>query len=432
MIWSRKKNDHGISSSSKRRGGLWQILLKSRSFVVAFSFLMLLVFVGLFGDFLANDKPIYCKYEGKTYFPVLREQMVDFGLAKWKSPFIRADWANLEYESYLFPPIRYKATTNDPINIYKSPFEEQEVNTGYWHWLGTADQLGKDVASGMISGTRLALLVALIAMSIAAFLGILLGGLAGYYGDYSLKTSWLRQIGLVFGLLLGCFWGFSSRQAIFWDAVDSGALLGQLVLGMLILSLTTFIFYQLGKILERMLQITPNRFIKVDFWVMRSIEVLNSIPGLFLLLAALAIVKVPSIVNVMVVIGLISWTGIARFVRAEFLRIRSLDYIQAGKIMGFSDARILLRHALPNAIGPVLVTIAFGMAGAILLESALSFLGIGSGQDDVSWGGLLQLARGRPTAWWVALFPGLAIFLTVMAFNTIGEALTNAMNTSSD
>ncbi|MCB0640746.1 MAG: ABC transporter permease, partial [Phaeodactylibacter sp.] len=300
---------------------------------------------------------------------------------------------------------------------------------GYYHYLGT-DQIGRDIAAGMVSGTRIALKVALIAMFIAALLGIFLGGLAGYYGDYSLKTSRLRQGFLIVGLLLGAFWGFSSRQAFFWAGVDDGQLWTQLNISLWIATLVVLVFYQVGKVLERRLNIQPERPVYVDFWVLRSIEVLDSIPGLFLMLAALAIMKVPSIFNVMVVIGLLSWTGIARFVRAEFLRIRTLDYIQAGRVMGFSDFRLLIRHALPNAIGPVLVTIAFGMAGAIILESTLSFLGIGSSADQISWGSLLKLARDNPTSWWLALFPGMAIFCTVMAFNTLGEALTNAMNRS--
>jgi peptide/nickel transport system permease protein len=128
----------------------------------------------------------------------------------------------------------------------------------------------------------------------------------------------------------------------------------------------------------------------------------------------------------MVIIGLIGWTSIARFIRAELLRIRNLSYIEAARAMGFSEFQILLKHAIPNALGPVLITLAFGIASAILLESTLSFLNIGVSDEDVSWGKLLSYARQREEAWWLAVFPGLAIFITVTIFNLIGEGLSDA------
>jgi peptide/nickel transport system permease protein len=163
---------------------------------------------------------------------------------------------------------------------------------------------------------------------------------------------------------------------------------------------------------------------------MRLIEVINSLPGLLLILAVLAIVKEPSIYYVMIVIGLISWTSIARYIRAEMLRVRQMDYILAGKALGYGPMRLLLRHALPNGIRPVLIAISFGMAGAILLEAFLSFLGIGLPADAVTWGSLIRKIQSNALtgAWWIALFPGLAIFFTVTIFNLIGEGLTEAMN----
>jgi peptide/nickel transport system permease protein len=129
----------------------------------------------------------------------------------------------------------------------------------------------------------------------------------------------------------------------------------------------------------------------------------------------------------MVVIGVTSWTGIARYIRAELLKIRSLEYIEAANSLGFSNFRTLLKHAIPNALSPVLIAIAFGIASAILTESSLSFLGFGSG-DSVTWGSLLSSARQSPQAWWLAIFPGFAIFITVTVFNLIGEGLTDAMD----
>ena len=129
----------------------------------------------------------------------------------------------------------------------------------------------------------------------------------------------------------------------------------------------------------------------------------------------------------MIIIGFIRWTTIARFIRAELLRVRSLEYIEAAHAMGFSNWRIIVRHAIPNSIGPVLITIAFGVASAILIEAFISFLGIGV-NGEVTWGMLLRWARDNTMAWWLAIFPGLAIFITVTIFNLIGDGLTEALD----
>jgi peptide/nickel transport system permease protein len=130
----------------------------------------------------------------------------------------------------------------------------------------------------------------------------------------------------------------------------------------------------------------------------------------------------------MVIIGLTSWTEIARFTRAEFLKIRNLEYIQAGQALGYSEARIIFRHALPNGIAPALVAIAFGIASAILIESGLSFLGIGVPADVVTWGSLVNAGRENFQAWWLVVYPGLAIFITVTIYNLLGEGLRDALD----
>jgi len=117
-----------------------------------------------------------------------------------------------------------------------------------------------------------------------------------------------------------------------------------------------------------------------------------------------------------------------RFIRGELLRVRALEYVQAARSMGFSEWRIMMNHAIPNALTPVLITIAFGIATAILAEATISFLGIGVPPEEVTWGSLLAIARNNFNAWWFAVFPGLAIFITVTMFNLIGEGLTDAMD----
>ncbi len=167
--------------------------------------------------------------------------------------------------------------------------------------------------------------------------------------------------------------------------------------------------------------------VPVDMIVSRIIEVMVSVPILFLLITVVALVP-PHIFWVMLVIGLVSWTGMARLIRAELLKVRSLEYIEAAHAMGFSEWRTMMKHAVPNALSPVFIAIAFGVASAVLTEATLSFLGIGVAADTITWGKLLNMSRQHPLAWWLAIFPGFAIFVLVTAFNLIGEGLSDALD----
>jgi peptide/nickel transport system permease protein len=166
-----------------------------------------------------------------------------------------------------------------------------------------------------------------------------------------------------------------------------------------------------------------------DLLMMRFIEILEAVPRLILLLIVTVFFG-RSLYLMMTVIGLIAWTADARFIRAEFLRLRNLDFVAAAKALGLPLRSIIFRHMLPNGIAPVLVNASFAVAGAILLESTLSFLGLGLGAEDPSWGQLLNQARSGGTGfnWWIATFPGLAIFLTVFSYVLIGEAMRDALD----
>jgi peptide/nickel transport system permease protein len=165
----------------------------------------------------------------------------------------------------------------------------------------------------------------------------------------------------------------------------------------------------------------------IDIIISRMTEFFMSIPVLILIIALLAVIDKPSIWQIMLVLGVTGWTSICRLTRAEFMKLRTLEYVTAARALGASVPRILFRHILPNAMAPVLVPITFGIAGAILTESGLSLLGLGSPPDTPSWGGLLN--RGREnfeTMWWLIVFPGIVIFSTVLAYNLIGEGLQEA------
>ncbi|MDR1519457.1 MAG: ABC transporter permease [Planctomycetota bacterium] len=166
-----------------------------------------------------------------------------------------------------------------------------------------------------------------------------------------------------------------------------------------------------------------------DMAISRFLEIMTCFPSFFLILAVIAVLDKRSIVNIMLVIGLTSWTGVARLVRGEMLRQKKMDYVAASVALGASDARTIFRHILPNAMAPVLVSISFGITGAILTEAGLSFIGFGVTPPTPTWGQLLSETRDSPLAnWWLAVFPGLVLFLGVTAYNLMGEALRDALD----
>lgn len=164
----------------------------------------------------------------------------------------------------------------------------------------------------------------------------------------------------------------------------------------------------------------------VDMLLSRVIEVVMCIPTLVLILALIAILEKPTIWHMMAIIGCTSWTGIARLARAEFLKLRESDFVIAAQAIGVGRLRIMYRYILPNAMAPILVPITFGIASAILIESGLSFLGFGAPPPNPSWGTLLNAGRTNLNLWWLIVFPGMAIFLAVLAYNLIGEGLQEA------
>ncbi len=166
----------------------------------------------------------------------------------------------------------------------------------------------------------------------------------------------------------------------------------------------------------------------VDTVIMRFVDIMLCFPAFFLILAVIAILE-PSIWNIMVVIGLTSWMGITRLVRADFISLKERDFVQAARAIGASDLRIIFRHILPNAMASVLVAATLGVAGAILTESALSFLGIGVQPPTPSWGNILTAGKNNiDIAWWLSLYPGLAILITVLGYNLLGEGIRDSLD----
>lgn len=189
--------------------------------------------------------------------------------------------------------------------------------------------------------------------------------------------------------------------------------------------IAVFIYVTIGVIIGALAGYYGGR---VDMVISRIIEIVMCFPTFFLILTILALWG-PSLVSVMVVIGITGWTGIARIVRGEFIKLRETDYVTASRALGARDAAIIFRHILPNSLAPVLVSATFGIASTILVESSLSFLGFGVQPPTPSWGDILSQSRDfMDFAWWLTLIPGLAIFITITAYNLVGEGLQDAMD----
>jgi peptide/nickel transport system permease protein len=406
-----------------RWGKGFEVFRRSRAGRWALRYIWLFAFLGIAGDFIANERPLYGRIEGESYFPILAHYGAILGVWKEEGRFVQQGWRDQPYEAVWFPLIPYSPETIDRRNLgAKSPFGPQRVSHWRdWHWLGT-DTAGHDVAAGLIYGTRVAMLVGLIGMLTATLLGIILGGLSGFFGDEGLQTGRLRLIVYTLAVGVGIYFSWAhvlltSENAGFWEK----AALPLAVNGFLAVAV-----WGAARVLRRFAGWDKPVRVPLDFMVSRAIEALNALPVLLIILGVLAVVAKPSVYYVMLIIGCLRWTGIARLVRAEMLRIRDLQYIEAAKVLGLGKWWIWARHALPNGLRPVWAALAFGMAGAILVEASLSFLGIGLPVEMVTWGSLMrQLPGANLRPWWLAVFPGAAIFMTVLAFNALGEALAD-------
>ena len=420
-----KLNEQGFWANVKRQ------YRQSKRAMFAYYVIIALVFIAIFASFLANDKPIFAIHEGKWMFPVVADYFEDWNTSESKFNAGTIDWQNDEFTFIIRTPIPYALGDEDLGNIYVSPFEKQQIKSMYWHhWLGTTGDVGYDVLTTMLYGTRTALSIGLIAMSIAGFIGILLGSLAGFFGDNRLYISRASVFISPPVGLLAFFYAFIARYYSLFEPDGNGflAILWQWLLSLIILFSVIGIGYLLSKGLQNISFLKQKIRIPIDLIISRIIEIFTAVPAIIFILAFASVVEAPSVFNIMLIIGLISWTGIARFIRGELLRIRSLSYVEAARALGFSQWRIMFRHAIPNGLSPVLIALAFGIAAAILVEATLAFLDISSLGDSQTWGGVLNKSKARPLDWWLAVVPGFAIFVTVTCFNLIGEGLTDALD----
>jgi len=300
-------------------------------------------------------------------------------------------------------------------NTFKPPgFIDTYQGIDRIHPIGT-DGRGRDVAALMLHGSRTSLLLGFIASIISVILGSLMGILAGFYGDHRFSIHPLAGVMLVLGIFLAFF---ISREMSY--RLDDGTIsftTSKFILFFSgIMALIIFIINKANNNLNSRIRIP------VDSLVMRLAEIFRAVPILFILLTLIAFIKSPSVWTTALLLGCLGWSRILRLVRGEIMEIKNKSYITNAELLGLSDFKVIMNHLLPNVLPIILISMAFMISSFILLESTLSFLGLGLPLDTPSWGGILKQSRENFNAWWLAIFPGLTITLTLFSLNILAES----------
>ncbi|MEZ4908386.1 MAG: ABC transporter permease [Saprospiraceae bacterium] len=366
---------------------------KHKRNIAKYIFLGTFVFIGIFADFIANDKAIIARQNGHIIFPIFSKNNIN---SENQHPIIS-------------PIIKYSFNTIDLKNAgYVSPFGKQELDKEQQrHFLGT-DLYGRDVLAGLIHGTQVALIVGFGSMFLAFIIGMLMSLFPSYYSDKGLKIRWTEFVILIISLLF-----------IIYISVYNKYLNTKISDVALFFNIFAIILFLIKKLKWE------GRYISLpmDTLSTTTINIIQALPSGFLVIVLISLFRISSMMNIILVIGLLVWPTIARYIRAEVLKVKEERFIESSKILGLSDWHIVSRHILPYTLSPVLVALSYGFAGTILMESTLSFLSIGTPAEHVSWGTLLSDARQNMSAWWLAVFPGLAIFLSILLFNSLASEI---------
>jgi ABC-type dipeptide/oligopeptide/nickel transport system permease subunit len=401
--------------------------------------LSLILVTGLLSNFIATSKPIYIKHDGKVYFPALSNKKILMG-DKWQQNPNNIDWYNLP-DPKIFAPVPYDPGKSDYANAnYQPPFakskcvgnpvvpEVKTCNLPFRHWLGT-NLKGEDLLSGLIHGTSVSLKIGFFSILIALIIGCSLGMLAGYFQNDTWKVHFLSFVIICVSIIPSLYLAniFSFFLQIYGELKNTALFLGSFCIYIVCLFTGFLISYFLGKMIHFVFNWKKKISIPFDTIISRIIEIFAAVPKLMLVVALAAILE-RGVTNVILIIGISSWAGIARLVRAETLKIRNQDFILSAKALGLKHTRIILKHVLPNVSGPIIVSFVFGLSAAILIESGLSFLNMGVPENVVTWGQLLADGKKNFNAWWLIVFPGFAIFLTVLCLNILGEKFKSMLD----
>ena len=401
--------------------------ISSSPITISLSILVLGLFAltGIFAPYLANDKPIYLKVGSESYWPIWSGLKT---IPQSDGSVIRCEYEYLngiEGIEAVWPLVPFAPGKANITGMGYPP--PGTVTGGRTHFLG-ANEVGEDTLAGIIHGAQISLKVGFASAVLLLLIGLAFGILAGYFGNDLIRLNALQIIVISCSFPLAWFYGFQTRQYNLADALANhfGLFLIELIFSVLIfIGFITASIYLGSRFLVRA---RWKRYaLPFDSLVGRFMEFFSSLPTLILLVSITTIAK-PSMHLIILIIGFTSWVSVARYTRAEILKLRHSDFMNNCKLTGMSHTRIVVKHLLPNAMGPALVAFTFGVAGAILAEAALSYLGIGIPHNVVTWGKLLAEARSNFDAWWLIWTPGALIFVVLLSLNTLGEYFRKRIN----
>ncbi len=280
-------------------------------------------------------------------------------------------------------------------------------------FLGT-NHLGQNLLDLIIKGAKYSLLISFCAAVLAVLIGVFIGGMAGYFGDNKVEMKTYQLVSLIISSFMFFYFIHLSFAFSDWNFSFIALLLG------VILSLISYLI--LSTTLRKMKLMCQYVNLPIDILNTKLTEMFFAVPSYFIILSFSPILG-DSVWSIVLLLGITSWPQSALLMRAEMLKIREMNYIDALNLSGLSQFRILVYHAIPNAIRPILVNFVFLISGLLVIESTLSFIGIGFSSEILSWGKVIASFKHNSANWWIALFPGVVICLTILSFHRIGKYL---------
>ncbi len=370
--------------------------MSKKRYNIYFYTILAYALIGLFNSLIANSKPLIASNKGGLVCPAATDFLNDLGID------VSSNYsAGSVYKWALYPPIKYHAKDLDVSHSgFKSP---SQCISKSGHFLGT-DQLGRDVTAGIVRGCYTSFRIGFFGTLICGIIGVFLGVCMAFYGN-DIKFNIVQLVVSSLGFSLALFYTIYP--------LENGFISWILVLILIMVAVGTSYFL-------RKLAVAKISF-PFDRIMMGIVELRRSMPSLILVLVLFPIFSKPSINNVILIIAILGWTNFARHARAESLSIKNRPYVTVAKMMRASFLHISWKHIMPNIASTMLVIAAMNFASNVLLESTLSFLGMGLPPDEVSWGSMLSVGRKNFYAWWMVVFPGLALFVLVYCVNKLSD-----------
>lgn len=378
--------------------------------------LKILLFIGIAAPLISNDKPLLISTNDGWSFPILAESIPhDLKIKNLDR--------NSEVNWYLSPPIAFSPNELDVESIGLHPLSSGK--TRKWnniHWLGT-DHLGRDVMAQLVYGCRTSVLIGLMAMLIALTIGILLGATSGYWNFQNMRISFPAILFILTAIifLMNALIVLYYLESVNFLWIFCAVIISAIILLHFILKADHYFLRKTPFKWRKRLSIS----FSPDHWGIAMINYTTALPGYFVLLAMLSVWQDPGKTGIAFILGLLMWPDIARLTRSAVILAKNEQYHEAAEGLGYSNARIIFAHLLPNAVRPALISLGFGIGAAIIAESFLSFIGVAPA-EMISWGSMLSLAKDYPELWWLSVFPGAALVATVLLFYRMTTSLEKA------